>query len=92
MACKVASTASPEPIGVTEGAPMLIQSPPGTRLRLRPAPGLHSLTHSLTSTANRTSFTASSGGLVRLGPASDTAPDQQHPRADRSRFNLDHIT
>ena len=46
---KLASTASPEPFGFTEGTPVLIQSPPVNRLRLRPAPRLHSLTHSLTS-------------------------------------------
>ena len=41
---KLASTASPEPFGFTEGAPMAIQSPPGSLLRSRPAPRLHSLT------------------------------------------------
>jgi len=50
-AYKVASTASYEPTRFAEGAPMLIQSPPGHRLRSRPAPRLHSLTHSLTHAA-----------------------------------------
>jgi len=29
---------------------------------------------------------------VRLGPASDTAPQQRHPNADRSRSSLGHVT
>lgn len=50
---------------------------------------LHSLTHN--STPNRAAIIFSSGGLVRLGPASDTAPQQRHPYADRSRSSLDHV-
>lgn len=51
---RVASTASPEPIGFTKGAPMLIQSQPGHRLRSRPIPRLHSLiTRPLTARPSR---------------------------------------
>ena len=66
------------------------------------APGLHARTHTrLNLSHDRAPLTASSARpacaghadrLVRLGLASDSAPDQQHPRADRSRFTLDHIT
>ena len=51
---------------------------------------LSSLTQS--STPNRPAVIFSSGGLVRLGPASDTALQQRHPHADRSRSSLDHVT
>ena len=32
------------------------------------------------------------GRWVRLGPASDTAPQQRRPHADRSRSSLGHVT
>jgi len=51
---------------------------------------LHSLTHNLT--PNHAAIIFSPGGLVRLGPASDTAPQQRNPHADRSHFSLDHVT
>jgi hypothetical protein len=51
---------------------------------------LHSLTHN--STPNHAAIIFSSGGLVRLGPASDTAPQQRHPHADRFRTSLDDVT
>ena len=51
---------------------------------------LHSLTYN--STPNRAAIVFSSGGLVCLGPASDTAPQQRHLHADRTYFSLDHVT
>ena len=51
---------------------------------------LHSLTYN--STPKRPAIVFSSGGLVRLGPASDTAPQQRHPHAERFHFSLDHVT
>jgi hypothetical protein len=51
---------------------------------------LYSLTYN--STPNHAAIIFSSGGLLRLGPASDTAPQQRHPHADHSQFSLDHVT
>lgn len=60
---------------------------------------LPSITHN--STRNRAAIIFSYGGpactghadrLVRLGPASDTAPQPRHPHADRSHSSLDHVT
>ena len=70
MAHRVASTASHEPIGFAEGAPMLIQGPTGI---VSAHARLPVCTHSY-STANRASIMASTGGLVRLGPPPSAAP------------------
>ena len=51
---------------------------------------LPSNTHN--STRNRAAIIFSSGGLVRLGPASNRVPQQRHPHAGRSRSSLDHVT
>lgn len=51
---------------------------------------LQSLTYN--STPNHAAIVFSSGGLLRLGPASDTVPQQRRPHADRSHFSLDHVT
>ena len=55
-----------------------------------PVRKLSPLTHN--STPNRASIISSSGGPVRLGSAPDLAHHQRHPRADRSRSGLDHVT
>jgi hypothetical protein len=47
--------------------------------------------HTHNSTPNRATVIFLSGGLVRLGSASDTAPQQGHPHADRSCSSLDHV-
>jgi hypothetical protein len=51
---------------------------------------LHSLTHN--STPNHAVIIVSSEGLVRLGPAADTARQRRHSHAGRSRSSLDHVT
>ena len=51
---------------------------------------LHSLTHN--SRPNHVAIIFSSEGLVRLGPASDTARQRRYPQADRPRSSLDYFT
>ena len=51
---------------------------------------LHSLTHN--SIPNHAAIIFPSEGLVRLGPAEDTARQRQHSHAGRSRSSLDHVT
>ncbi len=51
---------------------------------------LHSLTHK--STPNHAAIIFSSEGLVRLGPAADTARQRRLPHAGRARSSLDHVT
>jgi len=50
----------------------------------------HSLTHN--SIPNHAAIIFPPEGLVRLGPAEDTARRRQHSHAGRSRSILDHIT
>jgi hypothetical protein len=66
---------------------------------LPPASRLPAIIHNLTPNSAPIIFSydgpASAGyadGWVRLGPASDTAPQQRPPHADRSRSSLGHVT